>query len=69
MKLTFPPTAELEEVCAELAKLENSPERRVLAARFNDGSYRVIGNVVKDPDCPQEDFDFFMKQLANIYVR
>lgn len=69
MKLTFPPTAELEEVRAELAKLQGTPERRVLAAQFPDGSYRVIGDVVKDPDCPQEYFDFAMDQLAKIYDR
>lgn len=69
MKLKFPPTAELEEVRAELAKLQGTPERRVLAAQFPDGSYRVIGDVVKDPDCPQEDFDFAMDQLAKIYDR
>ena len=69
MRLTFPPTAELEDICAELAKLGDTPERRVLAAQLPDGSYLVIGDVVKDPDCPQEDFDFAMNQLAKIYDR
>ena len=69
MKMIFPPTADLEEIRAELNKLQDTPERRVLAAQFPDGSYRVIGNVVKDPDCPQEDFDFAMDQLSKIYDR
>lgn len=67
MKLTFPVTAEPEEIAAELAKLDSDPACRVLAARFPDGTYRVIGRVVKDPDCNQEDFDAIMYQLANTY--
>lgn len=69
MRLTFPRTAELEEVVAELEKLDGGPGDKVLAAKYLDGSYRVIGRVVKDPDCPQEDFDAFLDQLAKIYDR
>ena len=69
MTLTFPPTTELHDISAELAKLDENPESRVLAVQFPDGSYRVIGRIVKDPDCQQEDFDFALKQLARTYDR
>lgn len=69
MTLTFSPTTELDDISAELAKLDGGPESRVLAVKFPDGSYRVVGRITKDPDCTQEDFDFFLEQLARTYDR
>lgn len=64
MYIEFPPTAEPQEISSALDKLGYTPERRVIACRYPDGSYRVIGEIIKDADCPQEYFDFALKQLA-----
>ena len=67
MYLNFPSTAEPEEIQAQLDRLPASTDNRILAARFEDGSYRVVGRIVKEPDCPQEDFDHVIEWLAKTY--
>lgn len=69
MYLRFPQSVEIDEIDEALAKLGYTPDRRPVAVKFPDGSYRVIGAVVKDPDCPQEDFDFAIQQLSQIYEK
>lgn len=63
MKLTFPRSAELKEISAAIDKL-GTPDRRAMVSMMPDGSYRLVGSIVKDPDCPQKDFDWAMEQLA-----
>ena len=48
----------------ELTK--EDPTRRSIIARMDDGSYRVLGEVVKLPDCPQEEFDKALERLTEL---
>ena len=54
---TFPIDYDYEELDKALASLPSTPEKRALGVRLKDGSYHVIGYIVKDDDCPQEIFD------------
>ena len=48
----------------ELTK--EDPTRRSIIARMDDGSYRVLGEIVKLPDCPQEEFDKALERLNEL---
>ena len=48
----------------ELTKQD--PTRRSIIARMDDGSYRILGEVVKLPDCPQEEFDKSLEMLSEL---
>lgn len=64
MKLRFETDEALGKAIEQIAAMA-TPDERVLIGRLRDGAYAVIGRVVKDPDCPQEDFDFAVEQLVN----
>lgn len=64
MNIYLTSTASIEEVDAAIAQIPVVEGERAIGVRFPDGSYRVIGRIVRDYDCPPEDFDTAMELLA-----
>lgn len=65
-KFTFKTRLSSEQLEQLWELTKQDPTRRSIIARFNDGSYRVLGEVVKLPDCPQEEFDKSLEMLSEL---
>lgn len=59
----FPATATPEEIDEALNAIPEVDGERALAVRFPDGSYDLIGTIVRAIDCPPEVFNQAMKIL------
>lgn len=69
MYINLPATATLEEIDAAIQALPEIEDTRALGVRFPDGSYRVVGEIVRYDECPREDFEQAMDILAHFYDR
>lgn len=65
---TFPAQVPLEELDKALESLPYTPEKRPLGVRMEDGSYCIIGQIVKDEDCPQEVFDAALDTMIKCFM-
>ena len=63
----FEPGTPLEVIDEELKKLPVDKTDCPLAARLKDGSYQIVGHLVKYEDCPQEVFDEVIIGLSQVY--
>ena len=52
-----------------LALLDEDKTRRSLGVMLKDGTYHVIGEIVKFDGCPQDVFDEAMELMAGIYEK
>ena len=60
----LPIDCDYEELDKALASLPTTPEKRAVGVRLKDGSYHVIGYIVKDEECPQEIFDEALEMIV-----
>jgi len=63
---TFPAQVPPEELDKALESLPYTPDKRPLGVRMEDGSYCIIGQIVKDEDCPQEVFDAALDMMTKL---
>ena len=65
-EFTFKMRLSSEQIEQLLELTKQDPTRRSIIARMNDGSYRVLGEIVKLPDCPQDEFDKALERLSEL---
>ena len=57
----------LESINEVLDLFDSDPTRRAIGIMMKDGTYQVIGEIVKFEGCPQDVFDEAMEIMAGIY--
>lgn len=64
----FPAQVPLDELDKALEFLPYTPDKRPLGVRMDDGSYCIIGCIVKDEECPQEVFDAALDTMVKVFM-
>ena len=64
----FPATAAPEEIDEAFSTIPEVEGERPLAVRLTDGSYALIGTIVRAIDCPPEIFNQAMKILEGVRI-